>query len=332
MRDDVAAQAIRKLAVDVRACSLTSGPSRSPSHPASLLLRCRRPASAAKRSGRHAPDGADRLAGQPGCRRSTPFTDAIYQSCSSGAAASPPCQIVGGGRPIRTGSARLEVTVEQYVAFLNTADPTGRDRHKLYSENESSIGLAQVRADQLRARADRGHHYSVAYPEWADKPYGFANFLRAARFANSAHQRTPDRRSDRRPGRATYVIYRVRLSRNSERGMYNLRNRRRRAGRQAASSSPARTSGSRPPTSIRRAAGCTRTGSTRPTPGPFFDQPTQTSPDPSAPNTATLNPANGDVTNASTPAARDLPRLLVPDLVPVAGVNRTLQHASTRFI
>jgi len=35
-------------------------------------------------------------------------------------------------------------------------------------------------------------------------------------------------------------------------------------------------------------------------PGTFFDQPTQTSPDPTAPNTATLNPTTGDVTNAST--------------------------------
>ena len=32
-----------------------------------------------------------------------------------------------------------------------------------------------------------GRHYSVASPEWADKPYGFANFLRAARFANSLY-------------------------------------------------------------------------------------------------------------------------------------------------
>ena len=27
----------------------------------------------------------------------------------------------------------------------------------------------------------------MAYPEWADKPYGFANFPRAARFVNALY-------------------------------------------------------------------------------------------------------------------------------------------------
>ena len=33
--------------------------------------------------------------------------------------------------------------------------------------------------------ADAGKHYSVAYPEWAQKPFNFGDFRRGARFANS---------------------------------------------------------------------------------------------------------------------------------------------------
>ena len=46
--------------------------------------------------------------------------------------------------------------------------------------------MAQVWPDRFLG-APAGHHYSVAAPEWADKPYGFANFLRAARFDNSLY-------------------------------------------------------------------------------------------------------------------------------------------------
>jgi hypothetical protein len=71
-----------------------------------------------------------------------------------------------GGVSYRYGIGQLEVTVAQYVAFLNTADPAGRSRHKLTTPC---------------------HHYSAPSPEWADKPYGFANFLRSARFVNSLY-------------------------------------------------------------------------------------------------------------------------------------------------
>ncbi len=68
-----------------------------------------------------------------------PFTDAIYRSCAEVVPAEkqPPCQQVGGV-DYRYGIGQLEVTVAQYVAFLNTVDPAGRNRHKLYSSNESS--------------------------------------------------------------------------------------------------------------------------------------------------------------------------------------------------
>jgi hypothetical protein len=123
--------------------------------------------------------------GQPGNPGAaiTPFTDAIYPSCSA-APASPPCQTVGSvGYPY--GIGELEVTVSQYVGFLNTVDPSGNDRHNLFSSDESSTAWPKYGQINERTKARPGRHYSVAYPEWADKPYGFANFLRTARFANS---------------------------------------------------------------------------------------------------------------------------------------------------
>ena len=47
-----------------------------------------------------------------------------------------PCQEVGGVG-YEYGIGKYEVTVEQYVAFLNTVDPFGRNQMDLYSEDES---------------------------------------------------------------------------------------------------------------------------------------------------------------------------------------------------
>src|SRR3954451_6950788 len=68
-----------------------------------------------------------------------PFTDAVYSSCAEVVPAEkqPPCQQVGAVG-YRYGIGRLEVKVVQYVDFLNTADPAGRNRHKPYSATESS--------------------------------------------------------------------------------------------------------------------------------------------------------------------------------------------------
>ena len=83
-----------------------------------------------------------------------PFTNAIYANC---AAAPPettvattklpdPCQEVGGVG-YEYGIGKTEVTVEQYVAFLNTVDPFGRNQFDLYSEDES--GAAWPRFGQI---------------------------------------------------------------------------------------------------------------------------------------------------------------------------------------
>ena len=103
-----------------------------------------------------------------------PFTDAIYQSCSTRRR---PRGITVGGvdYPYRIG--QLEVTVKQWVTFLNTVDPDRQRQHGLYKQTESSAGWPKYGQINHSSSAPSGMHYSVAYPEWNDKPYSFANFL-----------------------------------------------------------------------------------------------------------------------------------------------------------
>ena len=113
-----------------------------------------------------------------------PFTDAVYASCADAPRTPRGCRRVGGVRH-RYGIGQLEITVAQWVAFLNTVDPEGRDRHRLYDPSQSSAAWPEYGQIDSASRARSGRHYSVADPEWADKPYGFADFPRAARFVNS---------------------------------------------------------------------------------------------------------------------------------------------------
>ena len=149
--------------------------------------------------------------------------------------------------------------------------PSGTNRHNLYSPDRELGGVAEVRPDQqLPLGRARVEHYSVAYPEWADKPYGFANFLRAARFVNSLYNGRLLSKSASSAGGVAVVDYKVRLSTETERGMYDLpaaSSTARPGPTSGASSSRARTSGSRRPTTTPPAAAPTPTGSTRPTPG-----------------------------------------------------------------
>jgi hypothetical protein len=235
--------------------------------------------------------------GNPGAAI-TPFTDAIYQSCSD-APASPPCQSVGSvGYPY--GIGELEVTVRQYVGFLNTVDPSGNDRHNLFSSDESSTAWPKYGQINERTKARPGRHYSIAYPEWADKPYGFANFLRTARFANSLTNGKVLSKRTVSSGAFAYVVYKVRLSPNSERGMYDMRNPKTTRKRPKGFVIPSQNEWIKSAYFDPAGGGMYSYWKYPTNPGTFFDQPTQTSPDPTAPNTATLNPTTGDVTNSST--------------------------------
>ncbi|MEV4915864.1 hypothetical protein AB0K47_03485 [Streptomyces tirandamycinicus] len=150
-----------------------------------------------------------------------PFTDAVYPDCAAAPVAPSGCLTVGGvGYPYEIG--KLEVTVAQWVAFLNTADPDGRDRRGLYDENESGETWPKYGQIEFAEDARRGRHYSLAHPEWADKPYGFADFLDAARFVNSlVNGRVLAKDTSTEDG-FTYHSYKVRLSPRTERGMYDL--------------------------------------------------------------------------------------------------------------
>lgn len=149
-----------------------------------------------------------------------PFTDAVYRSCAEAPQTAAGCQEVGSV-PYRFGIGQLEVTVAQWVAFLNTVDPFGRNRYGLYSSNESSTAWPRFGQIDFSASAPPGQRYSIASPEWADKPYGFANFLRAARFVNSLYNGRVLAAKPSAEG-FHYVTYRVRLSRRTETGMYDM--------------------------------------------------------------------------------------------------------------
>ncbi len=224
-----------------------------------------------------------------------PFKDAVYSSCAEvvPAEGQPPCQQVGGVG-YRYGIGQLEVTVAQYVAFLNTADPAGRNRHGLYSTNESSSQWPKYGQIDFSGGAARGSHYKVASPEWADKPYGFANFLRSARFVNSLYNGRLLSKHASTKGGFSNVVYRVRLSRETENGMYDMKVR---------AMTRAHRSGFVVPSQDEwiKAAYYDPSGGGRysyweyPTnPGAFGDGGA------SAPHSTTLDPNTGDVTNSST--------------------------------
>ena len=222
-----------------------------------------------------------------------PFTDAIYASCADAPQAKPACQQVGGVK-YRYGIGHLEVTVKQWVTFLNRVDPAGRNRHRLYSADESSSAWPKYGQINFASGASRGRHYSVASPEWADKPYGFANFLRSARFANSLYNGrllSKDAESD---AGFSYVTYRVRLSRKTERGMYDMRKRAATRSHKSGFVVPSQDEWVKAAYYDASGGGQYSYWKYPTNPGVFGDG-TAT-----APSSTTLDPSTGDVTNAST--------------------------------
>jgi len=222
-----------------------------------------------------------------------PFTDAVYRSCADAPASDRGCVTVGRVRyPYQIG--QLEVTVGQWVTFLNTVDADGRDPHELYDVTESGRAWPRYGQIDFDARAGRGRHYTLAYPQWADKPYGYATFLRAARFVNALDNGRVLSRTTRTEGSFRYVTFRVRLSTRTERGMYDLAKRAPTRSRSAGFVVPSQDEW------IKAAYYDPSHGGTYsywkyPTnPGVFGDG------DATAPSPTTLDPTTGDVTNAAT--------------------------------
>ena len=225
-----------------------------------------------------------------------PFTDAIYRSCEEAPSSEKECLEVGGV-DYRYGLGQLEVTVAQWVTFLNTVDPSGKDPHKLYYDSESSSAWPKYGQIDFSSALGKGRHYMVASPEWANKPYGFANFLRVARFVNSLYNGQLLAKQASSAGGFKYVSYRVRLSRQTESGMYEL------AGARVKGANRAHKTGFVVPSQdewIKSAyydpsGGGTYSYWKYPTnPGTFGDGQAD------GPTPSTLNSTTGDVTNAAT--------------------------------
>ncbi len=226
-----------------------------------------------------------------------PFKDAVYRSCAEAPQEShtPPCQRVGGVK-YRYGIGQLEVTVAQWVAFLNTVDPAGRNKHRLYSSDESSSAWPKYGQIDFSAAATTGHHYSVASPEWADKPYGFANFLRSARFDNSLYNgRLLSKHASSEAG-FRYVTYRVRLSRTTERGMYDMTERAATRSHKTGFVVPSQDEWIKAAYYDPSGGGKYSYWKYPTNPGVFETEDEAAS----APKSTTLDPTTGDVTNAST--------------------------------
>lgn len=226
-----------------------------------------------------------------------PFSDAVYRSCDEApqpkGPRAPACQAVGAVK-YRYGIGRLEVTVGQWVDFLNTVDPAGRNKHNLYSSTESSTAWPRFGQINFAASVGKGRHYSVASPEWANKPYGFANFLRTARFVNSLYNGTLLAKKASSEGGFSYVTYRVRLSRNTESGMYEMTKRAATRSHDVGFVVPSQDEWIKAAYYDPNGSG-TYSYWKYPTNAGVFGDNTAT-----APNQTTLDASNGNVTNAST--------------------------------
>jgi hypothetical protein len=209
----------------------------------------------------------------------------IYKSCSDAPSTAPSCLTVGAVG-YTYGIGEFDVTVSQYVTFLNTVDPRGKNLHDLYNDDMNPTNWPQYGSVRYTSSAATGQHYSVAYPQWGDKPFNWGDFRRAARFVNSLTNGKVLSKTSSSSGSFNYVTYSVRLSTRTETGMYKLSN---------PATTRMRSSGFVLPSNnewVKAAYYDPKGGGTDsywayPT-GPF-----------NQPNVAVLNPGTGDVENAS---------------------------------
>ncbi len=226
-----------------------------------------------------------------------PFTDAAYNSCADAPQGSSDCMSVGDVG-YRYGIGELEITVKQWVQFLNTIDPKGGDRHRLYTGTQSSTRWPKFGQIDRSLHARKGHRYSVATPEWADKPFGFATFLSAARFINSLTNGQVLSKQTSTRGGFRVTTYRVRLSPKTGRGMYDL------AQDAKGGATRAHKRGFVVPSQDEWIKAAYFDPSADPGTIPYWKYPTNAGVfgdgDATAPSSAFLDPTTGDVTNAGT--------------------------------
>lgn len=134
-----------------------------------------------------------------------------------------------GSVPYTFDIGEVEITTSQWVSFLNTVDPTGANAHHLWDVAESAAVWPKYGSINRDLRAAPGQRYYLASPGWANRPYNQADFSRAARFINSLQN---GRLLSKKVGYVTTVsgatlkttTYAVRLSTNTETGMYTMSN------------------------------------------------------------------------------------------------------------
>ena len=156
---------------------------------------------------------------------------AIDQNADPSVQAVSATSCMGVGRvPYSYRIAETELTVAQWVKFLNTVDPGGRNRHRLWDAAQNSRVWPKYGSINRNKRAPRGQRYYVASPQWADKPYNVADFTRASRLANSLDNgeliSTSTRRVKTVNGeKLRRTTFKVRMSSKTETGMYTMSNR-----------------------------------------------------------------------------------------------------------
>jgi formylglycine-generating enzyme required for sulfatase activity len=159
--------------------------------------------------------------GTSGANVTLPPGTGIYPNCKAAPASAPSCLTVGGVKDTY-GIGEFEITVSQYVTFLNTVDPDGKNLRQLYEDHMNPTVWPKYGSIGYSSGAAFGAHYSVAYPEWADKPFSFGSFTRGARFVNSLFNGTVLSKTSSTSGSFKYVTYKVRLSPKTEQGMYDM--------------------------------------------------------------------------------------------------------------
>lgn len=135
-----------------------------------------------------------------------------------------------GAVPYTFDIGETEITTAQWVTFLNTVDPQGNNRHFLWDEPESAGIWPKYGSINRDLRADPGQRYYVASPGWANRPYNSAAFERAARFVNSLYNGTVVSKATKDVRTVSgamlkTTVYTVKLSTNTETGMYTMSNR-----------------------------------------------------------------------------------------------------------
>ena len=115
---------------------------------------------------------------------------------------------------------RVEITVDQWVAFLNTVDPTAANSRLLWEPAMSPEVDEKYGSVRQVMKAPVGSRYQIAAPEFSQRPMGWIEFFRAARFINALNNGT----HERTVVAGDIARYRCWFSQNTETGVYDLRN------------------------------------------------------------------------------------------------------------